>query len=396
MTIWNEELQSPMPRTGFTIEEEFYSDPAVMLSELEKTNCSDILELMSLEDLYSVMNTSTKGTTVPAKNRSDVIRVILEFTQSVDEFFKRRKINKDLLLKSKARLKMSDESDHISDDSLDDGSTSEESYSDSSDSEQDLDEDEQGNDGDEDDQQFGGGIWATIVGEDPGPGQIPFIGVPGVKVRHVPPRNAPPSAYAKLFFSDTFIDMIVTETNDYAASWIYNHQEYLHRKPHSTVHQWIKEGKTTRQEIQASLAFFFNIGLNKKANIKAYWDVTNSSQATPWFPQHFSRDRVFLLLKFLHFSDSANQPEPNHPDHKLYKIKNLIEHFNRVAQDTFHPYETYSIDESMIGYKGKTPHLRQFMPNKTHARFGVKLWCLCDTLTGYTAFFEVYKGAIDG
>ena len=31
---------------------------------------------------------------------------------------------------------MSDESDHISDDSLDDGSTSEESYSDSSDSEQ--------------------------------------------------------------------------------------------------------------------------------------------------------------------------------------------------------------------------------------------------------------------
>ncbi|KAK3774704.1 hypothetical protein RRG08_051244 [Elysia crispata] len=49
---------------------QFYSDPAVMLSELEKTNCSDILELMSLEDLYSVMNTSTKGTTVPAKNRS--------------------------------------------------------------------------------------------------------------------------------------------------------------------------------------------------------------------------------------------------------------------------------------------------------------------------------------
>ena len=170
----------------------------------------------------------------------------------------------------------------------------------------------------------------------------------------------------------------------------------LAQKPHSTVHQWIKEGKTTRQEIQASLAFFFNIGLNKKANIKAYWDVTNSSQATPWFPQHFSRDRVFLLLKFLHFSDSANQPEPNHPDHKLYKIKNLIEHFNRVAQDTFHPYETYSIDESMIGYKGKTPHLRQFMPNKRHARFGVKLWCLCDTLTGYTAFFEVYKDAIDG
>lgn len=46
----------------------------------------------------------------------------------------------------------------------------------------------------------------------------------------------------------------------------------------------------------------------------------------------------------------------------------------------------------MIGYKGKTPHLRQYMPQKHHARFGIKVWCLCDYKTGYTCTFEVYKG----
>ena len=49
----------------------------------------------------------------------------------------------------------------------------------------------------------------------------------------------------------------------------------------------------------------------------------------------------------------------------------------------------------MVGFKGKLPHLRQFMPNKRHARFGVKVWCLCDSSTGYMYSFEIFKGAND-
>ncbi|KAL8612670.1 hypothetical protein ACOMHN_044611 [Nucella lapillus] len=32
------------------------------------------------------------------------------------------------------------------------------------------------------------------------------------------------------------------------------------------------------------------------------------------------------------------------------------------------------------------------MPNKHHARFGVKLWCVADPTNGYLSTFEVYKG----
>lgn len=32
------------------------------------------------------------------------------------------------------------------------------------------------------------------------------------------------------------------------------------------------------------------------------------------------------------------------------------------------------------------------MPNKHHARFGVKIWCLCEAESGYVVTFEVFKG----
>ena len=57
------------------------------------------------------------------------------------------------------------------------------------------------------------------------------------------------------------------------------------------------------------------------------------------------------------------------------------------------PHKDISIDESMVGYRRKTPHLRQYMPNKHHARFGIKLWCVCDATSHYTKYFEIYKGA---
>ncbi|GFO33878.1 PiggyBac transposable element derived 4 [Plakobranchus ocellatus] len=44
-------------------------------------------------------------------------------------------------------------------------------------------------------------------------------------------------------------------------------------------------------------------------------------------------------------------PGADHPDHKIYGIKAIVHHFNKIALDTFHPDQTLSIDESMIRYK---------------------------------------------
>ena len=45
----------------------------------------------------------------------------------------------------------------------------------------------------------------------------------------------------------------------------------------------------------------------------------------------------------------------------------------------------------MIGFEGRGPAI-QCMPNKHHHRYGFKLFCLCESSTGYTNSFSIYKG----
>ena len=137
----------------------------------------------------------------------------------------------------------------------------------------------------------------------------------------------------------------------------------------------------------AFLSVVINMGLNKKPTLHAYWTTCYESQSTPWFGNHFNRDRYYLLLKFLRFNNNEDLPAPDHQDFKLHKVQPIITHLSKKFLRFYRPHENISIDESMVGYKGKTPHLRQYMPNKHHARFGIKLWCVCDSLSSYTSFF---------
>ncbi|KAL8597800.1 hypothetical protein ACOMHN_004915 [Nucella lapillus] len=287
---------------------------------------------------------------------------------------------------------MSDiESAHENEDIVHD--TSEESLgeSDSEDEYEEPSSSDSGGDGEDDNADQGvNGLWLPILGEDPGPNPIVFTAVPGPK--HPPPQDARPIDYVNLFFPPAFVGRIVEETNTYSQQWIDGHHDYLRRKPTSIVHQWIKKGPTTPEEFRAFLGVTFNMGLIRKTTISSYWDSCHPSQKTAWFLEHFSRDRFQLLMKFLHYNNNQLQPPPGDPAHKLYKIQPLIDHFTREFLRYYHPGADISIDESMVGYKGKTPHLRQFMPLKRHARFGIKLWCVCDARNGYTSFFEVYKG----
>ena len=237
------------------------------------------------------------------------------------------------------------------------------------------------------------GVWMPIIGEDEGPNVLPFTGQPGPI--QAPPDNARPIDYVKLFFDDCLVAKIVEETNRYADQWIAAHQVYLRNHPRSLVHIWIKQGKTTKEEMYAFLSVVINMGLNQKPVQHSYWTTCYKSQITPWFGDHLSRDRYFLILKFLHFNNNENLPPIDHPNFKLFKVEPIITDLANKFSKFYKPHMNISIDESMVGYKGKTPHLRQYMPNKHNARFGLKLWCLCDSSTSYTSVFEVFKGAAD-
>ena len=77
-----------------------------------------------------------------------------------------------------------------------------------------------------------------------------------------------------------------------------------------------------------------------------------------------SSRRFELLLKFLHLNDSKKQPGRGQPGYdKLYKVCPLLEAVVKNFQANYTPSENLSIDESMIGFKGRLTFL-QYMPKK--------------------------------
>ncbi|GBP05487.1 PiggyBac transposable element-derived protein 4 [Eumeta japonica] len=101
--------------------------------------------------------------------------------------------------------------------------------------------------------------------------------------------------------------------------------------------------------------------------------------------------RFKLILRCLHLNDNSKQPLRSSPDYdKLFKIRPLVTLLNSTFQNNANNSSSQSIDESMIVFKGRSS-LKQYMPLKPIKR-GFKVWCRCDSSTGYLYEFDIYTG----
>ena len=114
---------------------------------------------------------------------------------------------------------------------------------------------------------------------------------------------------------------------------------------------------------------------------RSYWSNSWPYQSNN-FRDIMSSCRFELLLKFLHLNDSRRQPARGQPGYdKLYKVRPLLEAVVRNFQANYSPSENLSINESMIGFKGRLAFL-QYMPKKPQ-KWGMKAWVLADSANGY-------------
>ena len=127
------------------------------------------------------------------------------------------------------------------------------------------------------------------------------------------------------------------------------------------------------------------MGLINKSNINAYWNTKDWSQSTTAFGAVFTRDRFLMLHSMLHF------PEKEGDTRKLKKVQYFVQHFSEQFRNYYVPKKNVSIDESLIGYERRDPTI-QYTHNKHHHRFGFKLFCLCESESGYTHNFSIYEG----
>ena len=106
-----------------------------------------------------------------------------------------------------------------------------------------------------------------------------------------------------------------------------------------------------------------------------------------------SSRRFELLMTYLHFNDSEQQPSCDSPNHdKLYKIRPILDRVVESYQSVYVPSKNISIDESIIGFKGRLSWI-QYIPKKP-TKWGIKAWVLADSKFGYIWNLRLYTGTI--
>lgn len=222
---------------------------------------------------------------------------------------------------------------------------------------------------------FGINVPDDWVDDDEEPKVFDFTANAGIK--HNIPAGANPLDYFKLFIDDEIVQQIVTETNKYAV-----HLKNNDNSANSRLKHW---KDTNSKEITEFLSLLMLMGHMKKPTIEEYWS-TNPMLSTPFFGQVMSYNRFCLLLRCFHLCDNTMQP----PGDRLYKIRHIIQLLVGKFQQVYIPDENISIDESLMLWKGRLI-FKQYIPSK-RARYGIKLFLLCESSTGYVWCFFVYTG----
>lgn len=174
---------------------------------------------------------------------------------------------------------------------------------------------------------------------------------------------------------------IVEETNRYAEKYINTNQ----LTARSMLQNW---RETNYKEIKCFLGLLLLQSIVQKPVESWFWSERPILN-TPFFGKVMSEDRYALLMKFLHFENSDDFDPQNHPNPKLRKIYSIYAMLMQKFKAVYIPNQEISIDESLIAHKGLLGFKQYTIPKK---RFGIKLFNLCESESGYIWNSLIYTG----
>lgn len=188
--------------------------------------------------------------------------------------------------------------------------------------------------------------------------------------------------YFEYFFDDSMLQLIVDETNMYAEQCLHSQKS----KNHSKQREW---HSTYKDEIRILFCIWIMQGIIKKPVEQWYWS-NDEKVCTPFFRKLMSYRRYHNLKQYLHFSNNENYDPKTHPNPKLNKIWPIYSKINELSKNAVTLEQDVSIDESLLLYKGRLAW-KQYLPLK-RARFGIKMYMLCEAKSGYIWSTIIYTG----
>ena len=147
--------------------------------------------------------------------------------------------------------------------------------------------------------------------------------------------------------------------------------------------------ETSRREIMALLGLLYLIGTRKghHANVRELW--TADGTGVQILRACMSYDRVLFLLWYIRFDDLQTRPGRRQTD-KLAPICTILDIFVKNCQQCYNTSEFTTTDEMLHPFRGRCSFI-QYMPNKP-AKYGVKIFALCDAKTFNCSNLEIYCG----
>lgn len=184
------------------------------------------------------------------------------------------------------------------------------------------------------------------------------------------------SAFDKIF-TDDMIENIVQYTNLQIATL----RTHYHRP---------RDAKnTTKSEILAFIGLLLLAG-TKKQNHTHFLELwTADGTGSEIFRATMSYNRFLFLLTAIRFDDKSTRRERKATD-KLAAIRFILNRFVENCNNNYNLGEHVTIDEMLIPFRGRCSFI-QYIPNKP-AKYGLKVFVLCDSRTFYVSNLEVYCG----
>ena len=176
--------------------------------------------------------------------------------------------------------------------------------------------------------------------------------------------------------SSDVVDFVVDMINDYAKIKVQINRPFRRR---STLANW---QDITKGEFFKVLAIIIASGVDRKPSIKDYWS-TFPVAYTKFYANIMPRTRFCTIYHtMMHASDTSAVGKS--------KIEPFLNMLVSKFQQAFYPFQNLSVDEMVIGWKGKWKY-KQYNASKPK-KYHIKTFGLCDSATGYVFNILTYFG----
>ena len=213
--------------------------------------------------------------------------------------------------------------------------------------------------------------------------ELQFSGKPGLRV----PAPTTALEYVQLFtLTEDDLLFIADETNRYAAQFFAT-TPFESLPAQSRLRDW---KDTNKEELKLFFALVVAMGLVVKPALENYWSMDEVHQ-TPFFGSVMTRNRFELIFKFLHAADNDKAKKRGEEGYDpIYRIREMNNRYLDRSRSVYVPERDLALDEATMLWKGHVSY-RVYNPNKP-AKFGVKIYEICECSSGYVVDWQIYTG----